>query len=78
MGGESSLCKLDAFTLEFGAGSEDAHGNADSAESTESVGRHHKDEVESIRREQFDGPRRQTSLCFLNRFFRAFSTMIIK
>lgn len=46
MGGESSLCKLDAFTLEFGAGGEDAHGNADSAETTESVGGHHKDEVE--------------------------------
>ncbi|KAH9780916.1 ADP-ribosyl cyclase/cyclic ADP-ribose hydrolase [Citrus sinensis] len=46
------------FTLEFGGGSEDFH----DIDNAQSVGGSHEYEVESIRREQFKGPQRQTSM----------------
>ncbi|KAK9199806.1 hypothetical protein WN944_014999 [Citrus x changshan-huyou] len=46
------------FTVEFGGGSEDFH----DIDNAQSVGGSHEYEVESIRREQFKGPQRQTSM----------------
>lgn len=49
---------LNTFTLEFGGSSEDFH----DIDNAQSVGGSHEYEVQLIRREQFNGPQRQTSM----------------